>query len=55
MQRTFSPASVEYLPTGELIPYPRNARTHSKKADQGDRPIDRTLRLHEPGARHERE
>src|SRR3984893_19440692 len=31
MQRTFSPASVEYLPTGELIPYPRNARTHSKK------------------------
>src|SRR3984893_9831865 len=31
MQRTFSPASVEYLPTGELIPYPRNARPHSKK------------------------
>src|ERR1700720_2541811 len=31
MQRTFSPASVEYLPTGELTPYPRNARTHSKK------------------------
>ncbi len=31
MQKTFSYTSVVYLPMGELIPYPRNARTHSKK------------------------
>jgi hypothetical protein len=31
MERTFSHLLVEHLPTGALIPYPRNARAHSKK------------------------
>ena len=31
MERTFSQLLVEHLQTGTLIPYPRNAHTHSKK------------------------
>src|ERR1700716_944406 len=31
MELRMPPSSIEYLPTGSLKPYARNARTHSKK------------------------
>ncbi|WOJ91628.1 site-specific DNA-methyltransferase (plasmid) [Methylocapsa polymorpha] len=31
MQKSFSHSSVEYLPPAALVPYPYNARTHSKR------------------------
>jgi hypothetical protein len=42
---------VTYRAVGELIPDPRNARTHPKRQIDSDTRIHRSIRLHQPGSR----
>ena len=49
------PLAIDYRPVASLIPYARNARTHSESAGGADRRLDPRVRLHQPGAGRRRE
>ena len=52
---TPEPLAIDYRPVASLIPFARNARTHSESPGGADRRLDPRIRLHQPGAGRRRE